>query len=125
MTALKNGSGPRNYLQAYLYRIAHNWITNPIAAHRPTALPLEGILLTDESANVQQAAFDSLEGQRAHAALAVLTPEQRQVVTLRYLEGWAQKEIAVALEKPLGAVKALQHRGIEALRRMLIGEEIV
>ncbi len=28
LNALKRDGGPDNYLQAYLYRIAHNWVTD-------------------------------------------------------------------------------------------------
>ncbi len=49
-----------------------------------------------------------------------LTPEQREVVVLKFLEGWENAEVAALLGKPVGAVKALQHRALEALRRQVI-----
>ncbi|MBL7163141.1 MAG: RNA polymerase sigma factor, partial [Anaerolineales bacterium] len=67
-----------------------------------------------------------IEDQKEHlrAALFQLTPEQRQVIVLKYIEDWSNAEIAAALNKSIGAVKALQHRGLAALRRMLfLGEE--
>ena len=39
--------------------------------------------------------------------------------------GWDNKEVAKALEKPVGAVKSLQHRGLAALRRLLAHREDV
>src|SRR4030066_1764811 len=42
LTALKRDSGPDNYLQAYLYRIAHNWVTDYYRRKVPPTLPLEG-----------------------------------------------------------------------------------
>jgi RNA polymerase sigma-70 factor, ECF subfamily len=49
----------------------------------------------------------------------LLTPDQRQAIILKYLEDWENNAIAQAMNKPVGAVKALQHRGLEALRRIL------
>jgi DNA-directed RNA polymerase specialized sigma24 family protein len=40
-------------------------------------------------------------------------------VLLRFYEGWETNEIALALDKPPGAIKALQHRAVIALRKML------
>jgi DNA-directed RNA polymerase specialized sigma24 family protein len=41
------------------------------------------------------------------------------VIALKYLEQWENEQIAQALDKPVGAVKSLHHRGIQALRRVL------
>jgi RNA polymerase sigma-70 factor (ECF subfamily) len=43
---------------------------------------------------------------------------------LKYFEGQSNEEVAVALGKPIGAVKSLQHRALEALRRILKSERI-
>src|SRR4030042_2681289 len=41
LSALKRDSGPDNYLQAYLYRIAHNWVTDFYRSKTPPTLPLD------------------------------------------------------------------------------------
>ena len=51
------------------------------------------------------------------AALRQLTPDQQQVVALKFLEGLTNTQIAEALAKPEGAVKSLQHRALDALSR--------
>lgn len=56
------------------------------------------------------AARDLLEG---------LTPDQRDVLVLRVFGELTLEQVATVLGKRLGAVKALQHRGLEALRRTL------
>jgi RNA polymerase sigma-70 factor (ECF subfamily) len=66
---------------------------------------------------------DQLQREHVRAALARLTPEQRQVISLKYLEGWENDAIAAALQKPVGAVKALQHRAIASLKRLLLPVE--
>jgi RNA polymerase sigma-70 factor, ECF subfamily len=115
----RQGAGPTDYLQAYLYRIAHNWITDYYRSKTPPSLPLDPELRAATSEEPPQAVADQLELQQVRSALALLTPDQRQVITLKYLEEWENEEIARALNKPVGAVKSLQHRAIESLRRLL------
>lgn len=119
LIALKRESGPDNYLQAYLYRIAHNWVTDYYRSKVPPALPLDMELLANPAEEPHQVVADAMDTQQLRAALTLLTPDQRQVIVLKYLEDWENETIAMALNKPVGAVKALQHRALEALRRIL------
>ncbi len=56
------------------------------------------------------------------AALAALAPEQRAVIVLRHLLGYAPGEIAVLLELPRGTVNSRLRRGLDALATRLGGE---
>lgn len=125
LTALRHGSGPQDYLQAYLYRIAHNWITDHYRRKLPLLLPLDPDLHADTEEEPPQAVAQELERQQVRAALTYLTPDQRQVIMLKFVEDWENEEIARALNKPVGAVKALQHRALEALRRILLPQKEV
>jgi len=121
LQALRNGGGPKDHLKAYLYRVAHNWITDHYRRQPPPQIDV------DEIANVLPADGESLGAQiiaaeeqtRIRAALRLLTPDQRQVIVLRFIEGWSLKEVADTMQKPVGAIKALQHRALAALRRIL------
>ena len=119
LSALQRGVGPKDYLQAYLYRIAHNWITDYYRSKIPPPLPLDPGLSSDPAEEPPQVVVEEMERQQVRSALALLTPDQRQVIMLKYLEDWENEDIARALNKPIGAVKSLQHRAIEALRRLL------
>lgn len=119
LAALHRGVGPKDYLQAYLYRIAHNWITDYYRSKTPPSLPLDATMQPDPDGNPSQVVADGMELQQVRAALALLTPDQRQVITLKYLEEWDNEAIARSLNKPVGAVKSLQHRALDALRRIL------
>jgi RNA polymerase sigma-70 factor (ECF subfamily) len=124
LAALRDGRGPRDYLQAYLYRIAHNWITDIYRRSLPV-VDLDGQELTmDESGNRLLHSIE-LKSQQQHVrwALAQLKAEQRQAIVLRYLEEWEIDEIAFTLKKPVGAVRALLHRAVVKLRKLLHGEE--
>jgi RNA polymerase sigma-70 factor (ECF subfamily) len=56
--------------------------------------------------------------------LKQLTPDQQQVIILKYLENMENEEIARAMKKPVGAVKSLQNRALTALKRILRNEEL-
>lgn len=122
--ALRRGRGPKDHLKAYLFRIAHNWITD---LHRRSR-PVEGLeeyvhLIVDSDPGPDESAHERWQQEQIRALLFQLTPEQRQVLVLRFLEGWSHQEIAQALGKPVSAVKALQRRGLAALRRLLDRKE--
>jgi RNA polymerase sigma-70 factor (ECF subfamily) len=119
LNALKRESGPDNFLQAYLYRIAHNWVTDFYRSKTPPPLPLDTNSPANSSDEPHQVLADEMASQQLRDALSLLTPDQRQVIVLKYIEDWENEAIAKTLNKPVGAVKALQHRGLEALRRIL------
>lgn len=122
LQALKAGKGPEVYLQAYLYRIAHNWITDYYRRQPPPNLDLEDQPLIGPNFPEQDAS-DQIEQAQVRAALLRLTPEQRQVVMLKFVEGLNNEVVAATLNKPVGAIKSLQHRALAALRRILDASE--
>lgn len=121
--ALHDGGGPRRHLKAYLFRMAHNWIMDHFRQQSGVALTLEETLWRDNASDVETRVLARQQQAKVRAALRRLTPEQQQVIVLRFLEGWSHAEIAVLLRKSVGAVKALQHRALAALRRHLREEE--
>jgi RNA polymerase sigma factor (sigma-70 family) len=63
-------------------------------------------------------AFDGMDPELT-AALATLTPEQREVIVLRFVADLSLVDVARVTRRRVNAVKALQHRGLEALERRL------
>lgn len=59
-------------------------------------------------------------GGELRAAIADLTPDQRDVLFLRVVADLSLEETARTLGKPVGAVKSLQHRALAAARRSLV-----
>lgn len=78
----------------------------PVAADDPEAETAEAI---------EARAAQLLVG----ALLEELTPDQRQVIRLRFFEEMTAAEAAVVMGKDTGAVKAAQFRACSALRRRL------
>jgi RNA polymerase sigma-70 factor (ECF subfamily) len=59
------------------------------------------------------------ESERVRAALAQLSPDQQEVLALRVVGGLTTPEVAAQTGRTVGAVKALQHRGLDSLGRLL------
>lgn len=108
-------------MRAYLYRITHNLITDSFRREPPPPLELQEEQLEEEEGQEPSKIVAAQQEEDAiRQALRLITPEQRQVIVLRFLEGWSSPDIAQTMEKSLGAVKALQHRGLAALERILL-----
>ena len=122
---LGEGKGPKEYLKAWLYRVAHNLVVDyhRRQTHRDHE-QLDYHMQANEQAVVSQA-HESFLIDHAREALQHLTDKQRMVVTLKYLEGLETGEIARILNTTDGAIRALQHRGLKALRRYLIDTGVV
>jgi RNA polymerase sigma-70 factor, ECF subfamily len=122
LKALQAKRGPESFLQAYLYRVAHNWIVDHYRRE-----PMQPVELTEEhqdgNADPEKDAGQHLRQERIRMAIKTLTPDQQQVVALKFLEGWENEEIALSLKKPVGAVKSLQHRALASLQKILNREE--
>jgi RNA polymerase sigma-70 factor (ECF subfamily) len=124
LQALQAKRGPENFLQAYLYRMAHNWIIDHYRRE-----PMQPIELTeeqrDENANPEVDTSQNMQKEHLRMAIKKLTPDQQQVITLKYLEGWENEEIARSLKKPAGAIKSLQHRALASLEKIMNREELL
>ena len=70
-------------------------------------------------------AIQSDEAEQLRAALSRLSPDQAQVLTLRFLAGLSAPEVAAVVGKAEGAVRALQHRGTASLARILRAQAVL
>jgi RNA polymerase sigma-70 factor, ECF subfamily len=116
--------GPVEALGGWLFRIAHHDLTDHRRRQaRNLTQPLDGLL--DEAAlavgadDPEELAIQRIEGDRVLAALRQLSPDQREVLLLRTAAGLTAPEVAATVGKTTGAVKALQHRGLASLARVL------
>jgi RNA polymerase sigma-70 factor (ECF subfamily) len=121
LNALHAGRAPQVTLRGWLYGVA----SNLVADHFRKA-PRESTPLNEGYAGAHSAAAEAelrLVRHDVRAALRQLTREQQEVLTFRFGEGFSVEETAEAMSKSVNAVKALQFRAVEALRRVLgVGE---
>jgi RNA polymerase sigma-70 factor (ECF subfamily) len=136
LQAIQNGQSWQQSLRAWLYRIAHNLVIDTFRrrpASGDTSLDLLDETLQTEAGNGSSAGelnrlddpvywVDKLDDQsRLASALHQLTPEQQQVLSLRFGEGLRTRQVAEIMDKTVGAVEALQRRALAALKRLLAG----
>jgi RNA polymerase sigma factor (sigma-70 family) len=74
---------------------------------------------TSDPEGVDPLAMESLEDTDVMAAFERLSQDQREVLLLSMVAGLTAAEVAAALGKTVGAVKALRHRGLASLARVL------
>ncbi len=125
LQAAQNGRGPDQNIKAWLFRTAHNTVIDFYRYRRHRRhLPLIEELVNDGNDPVRLSE-SQLSADMVRAALRQLTPTQQQVISLKFLEGLSNRETAELLDKPVGAVKSLQHRALAALHRILAPEKEV
>ncbi len=123
LQAIQKETGPDQYLQAWLYRVAHNTIVD----HYRRMQYRDHLPLLEQMASAEDDPIRLAEANIAAAqvrqSMRQLTPDQQQVIALKFFAGLSNQEIALTIAKPIGAVKALQHRAIAALQRQLVPVE--
>jgi len=117
LKALQERRGPRDHLRAYLYRIAHNWIVD-LYRRNEQVFELSDTIRSEADVPEEEAA-KRIRQKQVRKAIRRLTPEQQQVISLKYLEDWSNEEVARVMKRPVGAVKSLQHRALKSLYRFL------
>ncbi len=107
---------------AWLYTIARNAVTDRRRRARPTVdldnaygIAEDGPTAHDHAVRGEQ--VDALRGAVKH-----LTTEQQEVLMLRFMENMSSRQVAQALGKNEGAVRALQFRALGRLRKLLVSE---
>jgi len=108
---------------SWLFRIAHNQVVDYLRkGSKVEKVALEDDLASLDEQNPELIAEQNLEVEEIIGHVKKLSPAQREVISLRFGSGLSVAEVAEALEKSKGTVKALQYNGIVALRRMLSKE---
>jgi RNA polymerase sigma-70 factor (ECF subfamily) len=104
---------------AWLFRIAHNQAVDYLRKSKKRAsVPLEESLIASDSD--PQGIFErKLNIERLISATKQLTPAQQEVISLRFAGEMSVAQVAKVMGRSEGAVKALQHSAVVALRKTL------
>jgi RNA polymerase sigma-70 factor (ECF subfamily) len=108
---------------AWLFRIAHNLAMDHFRASRRIQLEEdvpEPVGDAEVSAEVE--AFKSIGRASMLDLIEELSPEQKQVLTLKFVFDFSNVDVATILGKTEGAVKSLQHRALVALQKRLASD---
>ena len=107
----------------WLYTIAGNVLSGQTRRRQITASSLDDTTEVSDPRGQERVVllFDRLSLQHA---IAQLTIEQQQVLMLKFFGDMTNQEIAATIGKTEGAVKALQHRAIQALQQIMSQETV-
>ncbi|MEK6646638.1 MAG: RNA polymerase sigma factor [Candidatus Firestonebacteria bacterium] len=105
--------------ESWLYMIAKNTLTD---YYRRNSVRKEYVSDEEVLENIPDNAkinSGSLTQEELKIAINKLTNEQQEVVTLRFIEGYDNRETAQIMDKSIGAVKSLQFRALISLKEIL------
>jgi len=105
---------------AWLFRIAHNLVMDHFRRTRREA-PDQDAMETEEMdlSTPETALLESELTYEVQEMLVHLSPEQRDVIALRFAAGLDTNETATAMNKKVNAVRQLQFRALQTLRQRM------
>jgi RNA polymerase sigma-70 factor (ECF subfamily) len=120
MRGVRTFTGDSSAFRGWLFRIAHNRAVDLARrlARRPETNLDEAESIPDAVAT-EDRALTGVAYTQVWRAVQALPEQQRRVIVLRLGAGLTAREIAEALGKRLGTVKALQHRALVTLSKTL------
>ena len=104
---------------SWVMRIAHNLGVSHLRSRKPgTELP---DILVDQSreGNPEDVLQRQADGDRIHEAILQLRDEHRRVIILRFVQDMDYREVAEIVGKSVPAVRVIQHRALNALRKQM------
>jgi RNA polymerase sigma-70 factor, ECF subfamily len=105
---------------AWLFRIAHNLAMDHFRANRRWQ-PEEEVPEPEDSAesSAEEQALSSIGRRSMLELIENLSLDQQQVLMLKFVFNFSNREAATILEKTEGAVKSLQHRALASLQKQI------
>lgn len=101
----------------WIFRIAYNKVVDAYRGRKREVVELDESISASFTAHEQVDRM--LENKELRAAIQRLTPEQQQVVRLRFFEGMSNEEVAQVMGLTVGAVKAMQHRALLTIDKLM------
>lgn len=119
------GYRPRGVpFSSWLYRIAHNLVVDRYRrAGRQTVELREAVEDRGPYADPHRHVEFSEQRDRLIEAIRQLTPDQQQVITMRFVDNLEVRQVAHLLRRRPGAIHALQHRALNSLHRILRAQD--
>ncbi len=107
----------------WLFRLARNAVIDHVRTSHEHADLAQSAERAGADAGPDELAVIRQEIEAVRSALATLTDDQRDAISLRFFAGLSAREAAEAMGKQEGTIRGLQFRAIAALRRQLDIEE--
>ena len=118
--ALPRFQGTEEQFRAWVFAISRRRaidVARWAARHPEDATSVDELVHRGALGDAEVDALRSLQEERVRALLDRLTSDQRDVLLLRLLADLTVEQVATVVGKSQGAVKALQARGLDQIRR--------
>ncbi|NQS98859.1 MAG: sigma-70 family RNA polymerase sigma factor [candidate division Zixibacteria bacterium] len=103
--------------QGWLYKIAENLLVDYFRRRGVRVRVMETVEDLDAIPEEKSDTMELLKQDDLERDMKFLTTDQYKMIILKYVEGYSTKEIAEIMHKSVGAIKALQFRALETLRK--------
>ena len=104
---------------SWLMRIAHNLAVSYLRSRRENAELPETLVDVSRHGNPEQEVLRGADGELVREAILGLREEQRQVIILRFVDDLEYREVAEIVGKSVAAVRVIQHRALNSLRKQM------
>ncbi len=120
MKALRNFHkyDPEISKSAWIYRIAHNHLANYFRDKKPQ-VDVDDVKYSLVGEDGRETLVQTEEQLQLEEALDQLDQDDRQLVTLKYIQGYSYKEMAEMIDKTSDALKVATHRAVKKLRGIM------
>jgi RNA polymerase sigma-70 factor (ECF subfamily) len=108
---------------SWLLRIAHNLAVSYLRSKRESSELPDTLVDASKQSNPEQEVLRGAEGERVREAILGLRDEQRQVIILRFIDDLEYREVAEIVGKSVAAVRVIQHRALNSLRKQMAATE--
>lgn len=113
---------------SWLLRIARNLILDNAKSSRARLETVTDEMPEDalgEARATEDSVMENLQNDGIYGAIKQLSPDQRDVITMRFIQGMDVSSVAEAMGKKEGTIRTLQFRGLKSLQKLLLKGGVV
>lgn len=103
--------------RSWLYKIAHNTVIDHYRTEKKTTGFKEELINTND--NILEEFERKIETAVLMKAVNKLSDQQKQIITMKFIEGLSNKELSEVLNKKEESIRALQFRALKKLKEVL------
>jgi len=119
LASLRGRHAPAHSLRGWLFRVARN-VLHDHYQQTVTMDELDEDLPAPDGGNFEAQIMRALDADRVRHAVRMLPPDQQEVLILRFAQMLSLQDTAAAMGRSLNAIKSLQFRAIDTLRKVLV-----
>jgi RNA polymerase sigma-70 factor, ECF subfamily len=118
LNALRSPNAPQQSLRGWLFRVARNVLYDH--TNQPVrTTELDDLLPAPPDMDTELQVLRALDAEQVRDALRQLAPDQQEVLVLRFGQMMSLQETAESMDRSVTAIKSLQFRAVNTLRRVL------